>query len=960
MPPLDTDAVLREEAKAIHSVDLTGQAGARLYQSLNGLNSAALCLSGGGIRSAAFALGVIQALATHPRTANGDRVEQPQDSLLSKIQYLSTVSGGGYIGSWLSAWVTRAGFAEVWSNLVGRPKGSDIEPPVIAWLRANSNYLTPKLGLTSADFWAALAIVLRNLILNWIVILPVFCLALLALKTFAIAVSWFSKFDPQTCRPWFFAAAAAGCLALMLALYFTTRNRPTRGSSNAGQTAFLWGDLIPAVLSGIFFTFALATPCAYDYLYRGPMPAFAWDGVSIFGLGLLGGLAIYLVSWITAWPKCRGWKDIVGDIVAWLVAGAVYGALMALGVYLYVKVYGPGIWWFSPGEVLLIVFGVPWALTSQLFAEMIFVALSSYETDSDSDREWLGRAAGWYLLVVLGWTVLMFLVFVAGPAVADIYEDYRAWAAGAGTGGLTAWLGKSGLSPAKGPAKDGKGLSVNIILAIAAPVFGVILIVMTSAVLDRVLFGNALISSVPFKAGVTADGFPPWPHGWWLLIGATIAFLVGAVGSIWVNINRFSLHAMYRNRLIRGFLGASHGEERRANKFTDFDAGDNPPIHELRLQHDPRDPPDAPKPIWRPFHVINIALNIVSTKRLAWQERKAESFTVSALHAGTACGGLVRGDDGIVRAYGAFRSSEKYGGGISLGTALAISGAAASPNMGYNSSPSLAFLMTLFNVRLGWWLGNPAIENERIYGGEGPRLAIGALLNEMFGQTTDDSNHVYLSDGGHFENLALYEMVRRRSKFIIISDGGCDPDFSFEDLGNAVRKISLDLGVTIIFHGVSTLRSRAEGDRLDRHMPRLVEGIRQLVALKRKTDADDKTRAVNDNSHDDDPLYAVGTIDYGPGQEGFVLYIKAAYHKRLIKNVGVRSYAVAHPDFPHQSTGDQFFSESQFESYRALGFELMDTVLVRGAALIDPPVARPTLAAIIKALSGKAVAEGLP
>jgi hypothetical protein len=796
----------------------------------------------------------------------------------------------------------------------------------------------------SADFWGAVAIVLRNLLLNWLVILPTFCLVLLALKGFAIAVAWFSQFDPQTCHPWFFAAAAAGCISLFLALHFTTRNRPTRGSSNAGQTAFLWNDLAPALLSGIFFTFALASPCAYVYVYQSPLPAFSWRGLSIFGLGLAGGLTIYLVSWFTTLPKWRGWNDYFGDLFAWLCAGAVYGALMAFGVYLYVKVYGVGIWRFSPGEVLLIVFGVPWALASQLLAEMIFVALSSYETDSDSDREWLGRAAGWYLLVILSWPILMLLVFVAGPVVAHIYEDYRVWAAGAGTGGLTAWLGKSGLTPAKGPAKDGKGLSANTILAIAAPVFGVILIVMTSAVLDRVLFGDALISTVAFKAGVTPVGFPPWPGGWWLLGGAAVALFVGAVASNWVNINRFSLHAMYRNRLIRGFLGASRGKHRAPNKFTDFDAGDNPPMHRLRLpKNDPRDKPGEPAPIWRPFHVVNIALNIVSTKRLAWQERKAESFTVSALHAGTACGGLVHGSDGIVRAYGAFRPSADYANGITLGTALAISGAAASPNMGYNSSPSLAFLMTLFNVRLGWWLGNPASENKKIYGGEGPRWAIHALLAEMFGQTTDDSTYVYLSDGGHFENLGLYEMVRRRCRFIVISDAGCDPDFNFDDLGNAVRKIQLDLGVPISFRGVGDLKTRAADDR--------------DLCCDEKNEHDRKKDTI------EPPFHALGIIDYpkadGGGKPGLILYVKAGYHRDRIFNVGVRNYAAANADFPHQSTGDQFFSESQFESYRALGFEIMDDLMTRTIARIPNP-SRPQLDEIIIRLRDDFDANPMP
>jgi hypothetical protein len=892
MPPLDTDAVLREEAKAIHGADLGNKTDAELYQSLNKLNAAALCLSGGGIRSASFALGVIQALAAHPRGANGACVQRAEDSLLAKFNYLSTVSGGGYIGSWLSAWVSRAGFANVWSNLVGRPKGPDIEPPAIAWLRSYSNYLAPKLGLLSADFWAAVAIVLRNLLLNWLVVLPVFCLGLLALKAFAIAVEWFSQFDPQRCELWFFIALAAGCIALFLALYFTTRNRPTRGSSNANQTAFLWGDLLPALLSGVFFTFALASPCAFIFVKN-------LTTIGLFGVCIAGALAIYLLGWFAARPKWRDEKDYFGDIAAWLVAGAVYGALVALGIYLYAKVYGPGLWKFSPSEVLLIVFGLPWALTSQLLAEMIFVALSSYETDSDSDREWLGRAAGWYLLVLLAWPILMFLVFVAGPVFEYFYKDIWAWATGAGAGGLTAWLGKSSLTSAKDGEKDGKRLSASLVLGIAAAVFAVTLVVMLSSILDYILFGAALIKMPAFNAQVAKDGWPGWPGGWALAVATGILLFVGANASFWVNINRFSLHAMYRNRLIRGFLGASRGKDRKPNTFTDFDARDNPAMHELKLPTTP-DPAGEPKSIWRPFHVINIALNIVSTKRLAWQERKAESFTVSALHSGAPSVGTEPGNADVGRARGAYRPSKQYGGGISLGTALAISGAAASPNMGYNSSPALAFLMTLFNVRLGWWLGNPAVEDAKIYGGEGPRWAIHALFNEMLGQTTDDSNYVYLSDGGHFENLALYEMVRRRCRFIVVSDAGCDKDYQFDDLGNAVRKIFIDLGIRIDFTGLNVLRMRAlDNEKYTEGMP---------------------------------PFFAVGTIDYpaadgGVSKPGTILYIKPSFHRNRIENVGVRNYAALKADFPHEGTGDQFFSESQLESYRALGFEMADSVL---------------------------------
>jgi predicted acylesterase/phospholipase RssA len=146
------------------------------YRSLNKLNRSALCLSGGGIRSATFCLGVIQALAAQDVTATDSSdtaavTKEAQNSLLGRFQFLSTVSGGGYIGSWLSSWRQREDFHEVWRALTGRPGGPDVEPPELSWLRAYSNYLTPRVGVGSADAWAALAIYWRNLLLNWLVLI---------------------------------------------------------------------------------------------------------------------------------------------------------------------------------------------------------------------------------------------------------------------------------------------------------------------------------------------------------------------------------------------------------------------------------------------------------------------------------------------------------------------------------------------------------------------------------------------------------------------------------------------------------------------------------------------------------------------------------------------------------------------------------------------------------------------
>ena len=135
-------------------------------------------------------------------------------------------------------------------------------------------------------------------------------------------------------------------------------------------------------------------------------------------------------------------------------------------------------------------------------------------------------------------------------------------------------------------------------------------------------------------------------------------------------------------------------------------------------------------------------------------------------------------------------------------------------------------------------------------------------------------------------------------KYIVAVDAGCDPNYGFEDLGNAVRKIAIDLGVKIRFHGLDKLKPR------DPKEPILGAGI---------------------------PYHAIGEIDYpaddGGGGDAFgiILYIKPGYHG--VENADVRAYAIANPTFPHQSTEDQWFSESQFESYRALGFEITDGIL---------------------------------
>jgi hypothetical protein len=243
----------------------------------------------------------------------------------------------------------------------------------------------------------------------------------------------------------------------------------------------------------------------------------------------------------------------------------------------------------------------------------------------------------------------------------------------------------------------------------------------------------------------------------------------------------------------------------------------------------------------------------------------------------------------------AYRPTAEYGksGGPHLGTAIAISGAAASPNMGYHTNAALAFLMAVFNVRLGWWTVNP--RHLRLWKVRGsPPLGLIYLLRELFPSTNDDMHYLYLSDGGHFENLGIYELVRRQCRFIIVCDASCDPDSSFDDLGGAIEKCRRDFGVDIKI------------DVGDLHR-----------------DASTRHSAAH---------FALGTIRYrvprgrmSGFRKGYLLYIKPSLLGD--ESEDVQAYAAQHTAFPHDTTADQFFDESQFESYRALGQQIFRTVV---------------------------------
>jgi hypothetical protein len=386
----------------------------------------------------------------------------------------------------------------------------------------------------------------------------------------------------------------------------------------------------------------------------------------------------------------------------------------------------------------------------------------------------------------------------------------------------------------------------------------------------------------------TSTLFQPWQCAFGLM--AALVALSLYFGSR-ININRFSLHGVYRNRLTRAFIGTARPPaERKPDDYTRLDPKDNLRMEELYQGKDQRG---------ILFPVVNVTLNLTEGAPNGWAERKAAPFTITPLRAGAACLGRPTLLD---EAPGDYVRTRLYGGneaetgrkdtlqGITLGTAMTISGAAVSPEQGYHSSPATAFLMTLFNVRLGAWLPNPAIEQP--WSASKPSNALWPLFNEMFGRATDNKANVYLSDGGHFENLGLYEMLRRRCRRIVVIDACADRDYEYNDLGRAVRMASIDFGLTIDF-------------------------IKPVTKGKGKLNA----------------FGAVANITYHGGETGLLLYLKPWLPDNLAADI--LAYWAAHDDFPHQSTVDQFFQESQFESYRHLGARIVGDAFA-GAEVFPP------------------------
>lgn len=845
-----------------------------LYAIIRGLPQmrSALCLSGGGVRSAIFNLGILQGLA--------------RCGLLDKFDYLSTVSGGGFIASWLSAWIHRenGNVNTVVTQLAKTPDNPlETEPTPLYNLRVYANYLTPKKGLLSVDTWTLIAIYLRNLLLNWMVFVPVI-MALLILPRIWFAFMKSSHVNSSV-------LLTVGFAGTVFALGYIGTNLPGGKLWNFHEGRFVRFCLIPLVISAMAFT---------TYWFRLGTGRPAWWRFVVFAFFL--GLVPWVFSLIVSVFK-RMWAGNLGGYalatILILMAFVLAGLLIW---YITNRVNVPQYFHIANFARAYASLAPPVFLVLLTIGGTFIAGFTSRFTDVD-DQEWWARSGAWILIVVVGWGVFHLLVLF-GPVLlvglqaklsSLLFKEGLTWEniKGIGTavvgivsGAITLFGGSSAKTTAHGEEDKPPSLKSKILsmaTSAAAVVFGAFIVIVLALVTNWILASDlgesmaSILGGGRFEVDATSSNSTQRiiyeSPGRVLMVFMIVIALVGWLFGRLINTNRFSLHYYWRNRMMRAYLGVSRDEQEREksrNKFTDFDLDDNVFMHELKQQ-----PGDLAQ---KPLHVVNVTLNLAGGEKLEWQDRKAESFTISPLHSGSYWLG--------------YRDSAQYGGknGISLATSVAISGAAASPNMGYMmTSPVVRFIMTLFNVRLGFWLGNPRKET---FKRDSPTQSVRPIFDEALGKTNDQSPYIYLSDGGHFDNFGLYEMILRRSRFIIVSDASTDPNYCFESLAYAIRQVRVDFGVPIEFRGALQLGKNL-GD-----------------ANKYCAIADIRYSCVDKPGGTSDPDY-----------DGVLIYIKPSLDGS--EPADVLNFHESDPAFPQDTIVDQWFGEAQFESYRMLGSHMI-------------------------------------
>lgn len=394
---------------------------------------------------------------------------------------------------------------------------------------------------------------------------------------------------------------------------------------------------------------------------------------------------------------------------------------------------------------------------------------------------------------------------------------------------------------------------------------------------------------------VLADG---WAHVlinyFGMLLQVVVAALLAAAVlalARYLPINNISIHRYYRDRLMETYMPDAekifHGQDAREASLANQTG-----VHKLnRKLYSDSDKSSLP------YHLINTNIILVESEIAKFRGRGGDNFILSPLYSGSNATG--------------WRDTQEFcDGKITLPTAVAISGAAANPNagvagQGLTTNTIISILMSIFNLRLGYWASNPDPDVQPDQSKVPSYYDPGFWEVLRRSKMNEKAEFVQLSDGGHFENLALYELLRRRAELIVVCDAGADPDYEFGDLANAMEKARVDFNADIAI--TKTM-------------------LEDLIPAS-DPEQDDMRYPLANKS------YLIADISYGDElNAGKLLYIKTTLSRSI--SADIHGYKRRYPDFPDQTTVDQFFDEVQFEAYRELGWQI-----VRGM-MKDPEVVK--------------------
>ncbi|MFT3796134.1 patatin-like phospholipase family protein [Flavobacterium sp.] len=805
---------------------------------------AGLAFSGGGIRSATFNLGILQKLA--------------ELGVLPRFDYLSTVSGGGYIGSWYTSWIYRKQSVKkvidrLDSKKSANPLAEEVRP--IRWLRMFSNYLSPNSSIMSADSWTVGVIWLRNTIINQVVLLSILVTALALIGLFYKAWQGVGYHDLS---PFVFRGSL---FLILVGVYFASSGMSTYRHRDSALQLFLIGNkkilahLLTAwaFLAGIVLAFHFLMQKA-DYSYAQRIELLQPTGFSCFvGMILIASIGgYYSMKEQKKGLKAYSFPLLAAILISSALASVAFVCLLAACWELiqYIALQN---------SMMVFIFGIPLVMESFCITVVVRMVIMG-NFFPDERREWWGRMGAMLHRFIFWWIVITFAALWFPTIFKSFKEQVKELSPIIG-----GWVGLVGIAVRMAYTSGTSGVKQDGGMARAKDVFVRIAPYLFMA--GFLLIGAAVLRLLEDINGFSGSAILQSAYLFLILLGVTIILSWRA------GVNEFSLHDFYKNRLVRAYLGATRrrtDREQTANGFTGFDKEDDIPLVQMTGKYT------------GPYPLVNTTLNATTVSDLDRQDRMAESFVFTPLYCGfdinpTRSSSSM--EDNVFN-FG-YRPTKDYSkeSGPFLGTAMAISGAAVSPNMGYHSSSATSFLLTVFNVRLGRWIGNP---RKSTWKNSDPGWGLGYLLKDLVGKSNMDADYVYLSDGGHFDNMGLYELIRRRCSYIVLGDGEQDENAICEGLANAIRRCRIDFGVEI---------------DLD---------VAQI------TEKDPQTQLAQ--AH-----FVKGKIIYPNRSEpGTIIYIKTSITP--INPTDIREYHLKNPKFPQQSTGDQFFDEAQFESYRKLGY----------------------------------------